>query len=218
MHILLTDVLRCPRCGPEFGLVLLAERTEERRVLEGRLGCSNCREGYPVRGGEADLRVPGAEPLPPAGPPAGELHERALRLGALLGLAEPRGSVLLVGGGAELAAEVAALRERVQVVSVSGAPTGGEEREGVNRVAAGAALPFAPASLGGVALTGSPPPELVEEGARVLARGGRMVVEGAPAGAAERLAAVGVRVLLEQEGVLVAERSAGLPRTGPGER
>ena len=46
MHILLTDVVTCPRCGPEFGLILLADRFEERRVMQGRLGCPNCREEY----------------------------------------------------------------------------------------------------------------------------------------------------------------------------
>ncbi|HWK89996.1 MAG TPA: Trm112 family protein, partial [Longimicrobium sp.] len=60
MHILLTDLLTCPRCGPEHGLVLLADRIEERRVVRGRLGCPNCRETYPVAGTVADLRVAGA--------------------------------------------------------------------------------------------------------------------------------------------------------------
>ena len=38
MHILLTDLLFCPRCGPQHGLILLANRLEERRVLDGWLG------------------------------------------------------------------------------------------------------------------------------------------------------------------------------------
>lgn len=56
MHILLTDVLTCPNCGPEFGLILLADRVENRRVLEGTLGCANCRERYGIDEGFADLR------------------------------------------------------------------------------------------------------------------------------------------------------------------
>lgn len=56
MHILLTDVLTCPNCGPEFGLILLADRVENRRVLEGTLGCANCRERYGIVEGFADLR------------------------------------------------------------------------------------------------------------------------------------------------------------------
>ncbi len=65
MHILLTDTLCCPRCGPEFGLILLAHRVEERRILEGELGCPNCRASYPVRRGFGDLRAPPRESLPP---------------------------------------------------------------------------------------------------------------------------------------------------------
>lgn len=51
MHLLLTDILSCPRCGPEFGLILLADRIEARRVLAGILGCANCRSKYPIREG-----------------------------------------------------------------------------------------------------------------------------------------------------------------------
>ena len=58
MHIVLTDVLTCPRCGPSFPLILLANRVENRRVLDGVLGCANCREKYPVQDGLGKLRVP----------------------------------------------------------------------------------------------------------------------------------------------------------------
>jgi hypothetical protein len=47
---------------------------------------------------------------------------------------------------------------------------------------------------------------------RLVAPGGRLVVEGAPAGVAEGLAAAGLRVLLDQEGWLVAERPGGAVR------
>ena len=57
MYILLTDALTCPRCGPDFGLLVLADRMAERRVIEGALGCANCRSSYPIRNAAADLRV-----------------------------------------------------------------------------------------------------------------------------------------------------------------
>ena len=70
MHILLTDALTCPRCGPEFGLIVLADRTHERRVQSGSLGCANCREKYPVRHAVADLRlVRDPAPSPPSAAP-----------------------------------------------------------------------------------------------------------------------------------------------------
>lgn len=211
MHILLTDILRCPRCGPEFGLVLLADAVEDRRVSGGRLGCANCREMYPVAGGTVDLRVPGREPLPAGEGPGGA--EEAVRLAALLGLTEAWGSVLLAGAGADLADSLASLVPGVEVVHAVPAPGAESGGAGVSRVAAGAPLPFAPRSLRGVSL-GPGAGGLLEEGVRVLAPGGRLVVEGAPAGAAEALAAAGLRVLLDQEGWAVAERPGGGAR-GP---
>ena len=209
MHILLTDILRCPRCGPEFGLVLLADRVEDRRVAAGRLGCANCREMYPVAGGEVDLRVPGAAVLPEGGAAAGP--DEAVRLAALLGLSEAWGSTLLAGAGADLADALAALVPGVEVVHAAGRPGSGEAAGRLSRVVAGAPLPFAPGSLRGVAL-GREAAGLLEEAVRLLAPGGRLVVEGAPAGAAEGLAAGGLRVLLDQEGWLVAERPGGASR------
>ncbi|HEX2191272.1 MAG TPA: hypothetical protein VHG51_20345 [Longimicrobiaceae bacterium] len=214
MHILLTDILRCPRCGPEFGLVLLADAVEERRVAAGRLGCANCREMYPVAEGVVDLRVPGREPLPGGGEVAAG-SEEAVRLAALLGLAEAWGSVLLVGAGADLANALASLVPGVEVVHATDAPGASAGGGGVSRVAAGEPLPFAPRSLRGVSL-GPGAAGLLEEGVRVLAPGGRLVVEGAAEGGAEALSGAGLRVLLDQEGWVVAERPGGAAR-GPRE-
>jgi len=213
MHILLTDILSCPRCGPEFGLVLLADRVEERRVLEGRLGCANCREQYPVRGGELDARLSGETAGEPGGSSApGAVGDAgaAVRLAALLGLADARGTVLVAGPGAALAAEVAALVPELEVVALGAEPGGGEEEPGVSRVAAGAGLPFRGRTLKGVALTGGADPALLAEAVRVLHPGARLVVERAPARAAELLAGLGAQVMLEQEGTVVA-RALGDP-------
>jgi uncharacterized protein YbaR (Trm112 family) len=213
MHILLTDILACPRCGPDFGLVLIADRVEERRVLEGRLGCPNCREQYPVRGGELDARLSTAAPVDRAesseDAPVGD-GGAAVRLAALLGLADARGTVLVAGPGAALAAEVAALVPELEVVTLAAEPGGGDEQPGVSRIAAGAGLPFRSRTLRGVALTGGADPALLAEGVRVLQPGARLVVEGAPAGTAELLSSHGAQVMLEQEGTVVA-RAVGDP-------
>ena len=58
MNVALTDHLVCPRCGPPFGLVLLARDVRDRRVREGEFGCPNCRDRFPVEGGFGDLRPP----------------------------------------------------------------------------------------------------------------------------------------------------------------
>lgn len=204
MLILVTDLLACPRCGPEFGLVLLADRLEERRVLEGRLGCPNCRESYPVRGGVADLRLPGAG-APAAGEGAPDDPGAAVRLAALMGLAGVRGVALVAGPGARHARAIAALVPEVEVVAVDGAPsTGGEP--GVSRLVVGEGpLPFRGGHLRAAALTGGrADPATLHEHLRVLAPAARLVVDPAPAGTAARLAAAGARLLLDEPGVAVA--------------
>ena len=105
MH--LTDRLLCPRCGPGFGLILLAERTQDGHVDAGRLGCPNCRDAYPIAEGVADLRPPPRGPLEGpahvgAGPPAEAVE-------ALLGGLSVPGWRLLAGGPP---ADVTALAHR----------------------------------------------------------------------------------------------------------
>lgn len=202
MNVLLTDVLSCPRCGPEFGLVLLAERVEERRVLEGRLGCPNCRERYEVRGGFGDLRGPRdhgeVEVLE-----AGE-GEAAYRLAALMGVSEGPGFVLVVGPAVGLAPGLAEVVPELEVVALDASAEGLGEEAGVSRLAFEGGLPFHGGSMLGVALTGEWAATHLEEGARVLWGGGRLVLDPAPADAVERLEQVGLRVLAWEGGVVVA--------------
>ncbi len=209
MHLVLTDVLTCPRCGPRFGLILLADRVIERRVLEGALGCANCRERYPIRGGFADLRPPPAPSLSEVVAPVAEGGEAAVRLGALLGLREGKGFWLLAGEGTRHAPAVAALVEGVEVVATDAALAGWPEEAGVSRIAAGGELPFHDRSLPGVALTGGAADTLLEEGARVLGPLGRLVLTGAPADAERRLGAVGLGVLAREGETVVAGRGGG---------
>jgi uncharacterized protein YbaR (Trm112 family) len=220
MHILLTDALTCPRCGPDFGLILLAERIEERRVAAGHLGCPNCRSHYPVRDRVVDLRLGGpassesVESAESAGStePGRGGDEAALRLAALMGLAGASGMALLAGPGARHAAAVSALVPELEVIAVSQRPDAGDAgaEAKVSRVlASGAALPFR-GGLRAVALTGGADDARLREALRVLAPGARLVVDPAPADAAERLRGLGAEVLLAEEGVVVA-RAPGRP-------
>jgi uncharacterized protein YbaR (Trm112 family) len=211
MHILITDLLTCPRCGPELGLILLADRVDGRRVLEGRLGCSNCREMYEVADGTADLRTAeGADGEGRGGP------DEAVRLAALLGLTGEGGTVLVAGPGAELAPGIAALVPGAEVVALTRALIAAGDEPGVSRVAGGPGIPFRDGRLRGVALTGPAAAETPpEEALRAVAPGTRVVLDPAPEGAADALRAAGAEVLLEQEGVVVARRPT--PR-GPGPR
>ena len=201
MHILLTDILTCPRCGPEFGLILLADRVEERRVQTGVLGCSNCREKYAIRNGVVDF---GAAPEPFAEAADGSPIER---IAALLGVTHGPAFVMLAGPAAAGAAAVAAMLADVEVVTL-GAPTEAEEPAGVNRLlAAGPRLPLASMKVHGVALTGAAADALLEEGARAVSVLGRLVLEPAPADAAERLTRAGLRIAAQQDATVVAVRS-----------
>ncbi|HEX8907060.1 MAG TPA: Trm112 family protein [Longimicrobiaceae bacterium] len=212
MYLLLTDILACPRCGPEFGVVLLADRVEERRVLEGRLGCPNCREQYPIHHGVLDVRTAADAGVSSSPSPETAVDDAgaAVRLAALLGLADARGTVLLAGPGAALAGAVHALVPEVEVVAFTPDVAGGEETAGVSRIAGGGRLPFRNRTLRGVALTGGGDGEMLAEGVRVLQAGARIVVERAAPDTAERLAELGAQVMLDQEGTVVA-RAVGEP-------
>lgn len=207
MHILFTDLLRCPRCGPDHGLILLADAMAERRVAAGRLGCANCREEFPIQKGVADLRLHGSSST--AGPPAAafppdERAEAALRLAALLGLGESRGMVVLAGPHIVLGAELSRLVPEIEVVGVV-PQMHGEVPDGV-AVLLAEGLPFAPGSLEGIALAGAAG---AADAIRPLRPGGRLVVQPAPPETGSLLLAAGGNILLDQDGTVVAAVPAG---------
>lgn len=221
MDIALSDLLTCPRCGPTHGLILLPEEVRDRRVVSGVLGCPNCRERYRVEGAVADLRGGSEEGEDAGGAVAegGELTtgdgEAALRLAALLGLSEGGGMVLIAGPSAVLAPGVAELAPGTSMITSAeaeslpgetGSPPEAESAGGgVSRLRLGRLLPLRSGSLRGVALTGVYA-ERVEEGARLLAPAGRLVLDPAPADAGIRLESAGLRSLVSEGGVVVAGR------------
>ncbi len=218
MNVALTDILVCPRCGPPHGLVLLADRVEDRRVLAGVLGCPNCGERYPVKAGLADLR-PSGERSPVAAAPAvapGEASAgasaagAATRLAALMGLAGAgavgRAVALVLGPAAVLAPALAAVAGDVEVVAADLAVAGWPEAPDVSRLLVAGRLPFFDRSVRGVTLSGEAGGTLLEEGLRVLHPLGRLVLEGA--GPVEesraRVEQAGGRVLAAEGATVVA--------------
>lgn len=203
MHISLTDVVTCPRCGSEHGLILRADRIEERRVLEGALGCPNCRGQYPIRGGYVELRLSPAQAERGATEAVGV--EAAMRLAALLGVTTGHGFVLVVGPGAAAASGIAALVEGLEVVAVGSAVAEWEEERGVDRVGVETGrLPFRSRSMRGVALTGPEAGAWLAEAARVVGARGRVVVDGAEGIDDEVFTAVGLAVQARDRGTVVA--------------
>jgi uncharacterized protein YbaR (Trm112 family) len=207
MHILLTDVLVCPRCGPSFGLILLADRIEARRVIDGKLGCPNCREQYLIRGGEADLRT-GAGAVTPTSHTEKNVRTPstdAVPLAALLGVTQGPAYVLLAGDAALHASAVSAQMEDVEVIAVRTAPPGDADTQGISSVIA-EAIPLTTGKMAGVAITGARVSELLEAAARAVRPTGRLLVEPAPEDAELRLRGLGLRVLAREGDVLLASR------------
>ena len=206
MHILLTDRLTCPRCGPDFGLILLAKRLAERRVLEGALGCANCRDQFPIEGGFADLRPPPRDPLAATLPTADPDVEATDRLAALLGVSEGPGTVALLGSVAVHAVALADRLPEIEVVAVDAATRIDVERDRVSRLVTGVELPFHPWSFRALAMVG----DVVtpEEAVRVVGRGGRVVMDRPGPDATAQLERVGSRILLQEGGWVVALREA----------
>jgi len=208
VHLVLTDRLTCVRCGPTFGLILLADELQERRVIRGSLGCPNCRERYEIEAGFADLRVapkheltPRAGSWPQAGAPgeggdAGvEAGVEAATLRQLLGMGEGPGFTLLVGRAAAWAARLAqGLPDGAEVVALDEAARSWPEQPGISRLVAGPGMPFFSQTVRGVLLHGADSwYQDLAEAARVLAPRHRVVVLDAPDDAADRLAAAGLQ-------------------------
>jgi len=213
MHLALTDRIVCPTCGPGFGLILLARDVRDRRVQEGDLGCPNCREQYLVADGFADLRPSPRDPLPdsPGDSNASPLRpEDTLRLGALIGVTEGPGTVLLCGPAAAHAEGLADLIEGIEVVGSWEALALADEREGVSRIAARSKMPFVSDTFLGVLVSGEIDGEGAAEAARVLSPGGRLVLLDGTSEALPGVSGLDMEVLLRDGDTLVAKKE------GPG--
>lgn len=204
MHIQLTDILTCPVCGPAHGLILRADMLRERRVWEGALGCPNCERNWPVREGIA-LLDPVADGIPGDTGASGSAAdpEAALRIAALLGLNDARGFALVAGPDAALADDVAGLAPAVEIIADARRAPAGR----TSRMIFGTKLPFYDARLHGIWLSGKAADALLEEAARTLHPLGRLVLEGAPADAGERLAAAGLRIAAREDRTVLAVRA-----------
>lgn len=184
----------------------------ERRVLEGVLGCPNCRDGFEVHEGFADLRAPPRGDLPEgrvggAGPRPEGASAEAERLVALMGIERGPGTVVMTGRAARLAGEVADLLDDVQVVGVDPDLKAWADVAGVSRIVATPGLAFFSRVLRGVVVDGALGRAAVYEAGRVVAPRSRVVVVDASADATSVLEEAGLTVLAEEGGTVVAARS-----------
>ena len=231
MNVTLTDHLVCPRCGPPFGLVLLARDVRERRVHEGEFGCPNCRDRFPVVEGFGDLRPPprgvgageggegwadgeGEAGRGSAGAAGSTAHRKAsaLRLAAALGVTGGPGLVAVSDGHRAEAVVLARLVRGIEVVVV-GWGGRGLRGDGVSAFVTGPKLPLRDSVARGVVAEGGSGTGWWEECLRVVMPGGRIVITGATGEAVEWVVAAGLVTLLDEDGMVVGGVAA--PGAGP---
>jgi hypothetical protein len=131
-----------------------------------------------------------------------------MRIAALLGVTEGPAYILIAGPAARHAALIATIVPDIEIVADHGALAANSEESGVSRLASHGGFPFFKGKLRGVWLSGAAAAERIEEGVRVLAHAGRIVLEPAPADADARLATLGCTVMARQGTTLVATCSS----------
>jgi len=169
MFIELVDMLRCPNRHEESWLVLAADRTNGRDVMDGTLGCPICHAEYPIVAGVARFGGPPvARPCPPDA-------SESLRLAALLDLTDARGYAILVGETGNHAPPMRHLTD-AQLLLVD-PPPDVEMGSGLSGLTTSVAssLPLAAASARAIALDDHGTPTLLDAALAVLAPGGRVL-------------------------------------------
>jgi len=152
VHIELTELLCCPRCGPPHGLIALVDRMEERRILDGRLDCPMCEARHAILEGvvyldpDLDRAVQGTADLP---------TDAATIAAALLGPPDGPETLLLAGAAAALGPEIADLRPEAAVVTWGPLPARRHGRVHPVVPADGAAPRLRPRRLDGAVLAGA---------------------------------------------------------------
>ena len=196
MFIELVDALRCPRAHEESWLVASATRMDARHIVSGTLGCPVCLTEYPIEDGVVDFR---ADPTPVAARDGGSEQESAMRLAAMLDLADATGFAVLLGAWGSVAGELAAIIETPLIlVDPPGGTTGAP---GISVLRCDGEIPLASGAARAVAIdvAGS---ERAASAVRVTRAKGRVL---APADVA---LPEGVRELARDAQLWVGEREA----------
>jgi len=162
----LVDILRCPNAHDETWLVASIDRSEDRDIREGTLGCPVCLAEYPIR--EGVVRFAEVESLPPTT----QREEDAVRLAAALDLTEARMTAVLQGVWGGLAPIVRGMSP-AQLLLVN-PPAGIASGDGVSIVQATTA-PLARGSADAVAFDATASDAMIESLVASLKGGGRML-------------------------------------------
>jgi uncharacterized protein YbaR (Trm112 family) len=171
MFIELLDLLRCPRGHEESWLVLAAQRTDDRDVMEGVLGCPVCQAEYPIVEGIArfvDAPVDTAALAPN--------EEDTFRLAATLDLTGSRGYAILVGAWGSHAPVLLRIVD-VPLMLVN-PPAGVEIGQGISGLTIEqnwTSLPLARGSSRAIALDDAATPTELASAVATLKPGGRIL-------------------------------------------
>lgn len=193
MFVEIVESLRCPREHEPSQLVASATRTENRRIIEGVLGCPVCGAEFPIHDGVLILD-------PTARVPAGAASvQDAMRIAAFLELTDARGFVVLCGAWG---AHVGPLRELCETPVVLVDPPQGAGDIASAVILTSDRVPLAPGSARAAALDSGLPASLTHSVVQSVGAGGR-VIGDAPLPVPE-----GIREIARDERTWVGEKTA----------
>lgn len=201
MFIELAELLRCPIVHEETYCVLSSSETEGRNVIRGVVGCPVCKAEYDVVDGIVEF---GVDPLLGQYSRSDDITVEELPqaelVAALLGASGGAGYVVLVGSVTRLAQD---LSDRIDVVSFVGinAPPDVKESSVLSLLRSKATIPLRSSMARGVVVGKEYAADpWLEEGARVIMKGSRLVV------VVEQAAVEGVVKLTADRGLWVGQK------------
>jgi uncharacterized protein YbaR (Trm112 family) len=172
MFIELIDTLRCPQAHADSWLVASSLRTVGRHIVDGALGCPECKATYAIRDAvvcfaDTDRRTVASDVT----------DDDVFRLAAQLHLVEAPGAIVLTGAWGAYAAPLVRTLPTLQLFAVNASvPLPLDERISALSVAQGV-LPLAASSVRGVALDAHHAgAAMLDAASRVVRTGGRLVV------------------------------------------
>ena len=173
MRLEVAERMRCPRPHVPTPLIVVAHRTIDRELVEGVAGCPVCHLEAQVVDGlvwfpSADAR-PVAAATSATSATTSATTTAVERLVALLGLAEPGGTVLLTGRYAALAPALTRLAD-VDALLLNAAAAGAS-----SVIVAESVVPFTDGTFRAAALDAEVSLPVALDAVRTVAEGGRIV-------------------------------------------
>ncbi len=204
MLLELSEILACPHCGPPQVMVAVVHEAAGHRVGRGFLGCPACDSRFAIEEGVVHLGASAAaEPVAPVP------EQASMLLGAVLGLADGGGYLLLASELASIADAVAALSGRWEVIALDpDGPGGSTASVNVSRIVVpgGSVPPVLPGRCGAVALSGESTPERIRVFARAVGPLGRLAILDPAPEATAAMREAGLEVIASDARVAVASR------------